>query len=128
MGLISSAFGPTRAIVRQILNDVNIRELVTYRLWKSQSFSEADGYNVDTFEDTTDLKAARLRANAKTVASLSGTLEAGDVLFMVDAQALPEGISKKDQIVDANGRTYKIEDIHHVFGIVVAFQVEGAAK
>jgi hypothetical protein len=128
MGLVSSAFGPTRAIVRQLLNDKDLRELVTYRLWVSQEFSREVGGNVDTYEETADLKAARLRANAKTVAVLAGNLEAGDVLFMMDAQTLPEGISKKDQIVDANGRIYKIEDIHHVFGIVVAFQVEGAAK
>ena len=128
MGIVSAAFGPTRSIVRMILNDKDLREFVTYRLWKSQDFDNDLKRNVDVYENTDDLKAVRLRADQKSAKALNLNLEAGDVIFMMDATTVPEGSSKKDQIVDASGHVYKIETIHNVFGIVIAFQVEGEAK
>lgn len=126
MGIIGAALKPTRAVVQQFLNDTAIRELVTYRLWKSQEFDKSKGFNVDEYQDSTDVRALRLLANEKLVQTAFVNLSAGEVLFLLDAKDVPPGASQKDQIVDVNGVVFKINDLKHVFGIVVAFRAEGS--
>ena len=75
----------------------------------------------------TGVRALRLLANEKIAQSMFAGLSAGDVLFMLDAKDVPAGASQKDQIVDASGVVFKIADLKFVFGIVVAFRVEGLA-
>jgi hypothetical protein len=124
MGIVSAAFGATRQVVRMILNDKAIQELMTYRLWTSQRFDEDLRRNVDVYTETENLKTARLKADAYSAQSVAIKLEAGDVLFLMDAAVVPAGASKKDQIVDEAGQIYKIEAIHNVFNIAVVFKVE----
>jgi hypothetical protein len=126
VGLISSALGPTRAIVRQLLRDRSLREMVTYRRWKEQSFDAALGHNVEEYDDFENLKALRLQANERALkAGLMAELNAGDVIFMTDFQESPTGLSNQDLIVDAAGAVFKITEINHIFGVVYAFKVEG---
>ena len=126
MGILGAALRSVRSVVQQFLNDPAVRELVTYKLWKSQEFSKDAGHNIDTYLDSTDVRTLRLIANEKLVQSMFASLSAGEVLFLMDAKDVPAGASQKDQIVDANGIVFKINDLKHVFGIVVAFRAEGS--
>lgn len=127
MGILTPALNLTKSIVRQFLQDRGVRELVTYRKWTSQQFDEAQKFNVDTFTETANVKTIRLQSIDKAAATQMGlSLEAGQVLFMIDSADVPAGASMKDQIADGNGVTFKIAEIRPVFGIVHAFVCEGA--
>jgi hypothetical protein len=107
------------------MNDPAIREFITYRLWVSQSYDSAQGHTVDSYTEYSDTKTLRIRANADMTILNQAVLEAGDLLFVMDPADTPDGVSLKDQIVDANDRTYKIKDIKHVFEVATVFHVEG---
>jgi hypothetical protein len=127
VGIITPALNLTRQVVRQFLRDQGVRELVTYRKWASQEFDQALKHNVDTYNETTNVRAIRLRAadSVKMVEKMG--IEAGDVVFMMDYQDAPAGASMKDQIVDARASVFKIKEARPVFGIVWAFVCEGPA-
>lgn len=127
MGIITPALNLTRQVVRQFLRDQGIRELVTYRKWASQTFDQALKHNVDTYEETENVKTIRLRAadSVKMVQQMG--IEAGDLVFMFDYSDIPTDASTKDQIVDSRGAVIKVKEVRPVFGIVWAFVCEGPA-
>jgi len=127
VGIITPALNLTRQVVRQFLRDQGIRELVTYRTWASQEFSQALKHNVDTYDETTNVKSIRLRAADSVKMVMQMGLDAGDVVFMMEYGDIPSTASLKDQIVDAGGNTLKIKEARPVFGIVWAFVCEGPA-
>lgn len=126
MGILTPALNLTKSVVRQFLRDRGVRELVTYRKWASQRFDETEKCNVATFNEMTNVKAIRLQSLDKVASTSMGlSLEAGQVLFMIDSADVPVGASMKDQIHDVHDVTFKIVEIRPVFGIVHAFVCEG---
>ena len=127
MGILTPALNLTRSVVRQFLRDRGVRELVTYRKWASQAFDSTEGFNVDVFNETANIRTIRLSATEQVQnLPIAMTIEAGQVLFMIDSADVPAGVSLKDQIVDANSVIFKVKQIQPVFGIVHAFLCEGA--
>lgn len=124
MAIFGQIVPPTRAVLKRLLDDIQLRELVTYKKWVSASFDGVKGYNVAVYGDTVNLKTIRLRHNSRSVAVANANVQVGDEVFIFLADDFPNDTSLKDLIVDANGITMKVSSIDNIFNIAYSVAVE----
>ena len=124
--IFSQVLGPVDSMLSEILQDSNFSEEVTYKKYVSQSFSEAVGHVVETYESTT-LKAVRMKHTAESATVSTSNVQVGDVLFMFKGGVLPSGASLKDLIEDAEGNVLGIKGIDPWFNMVAVVTVQAGA-
>lgn len=124
MSIFGQVVTSTKAVLKQLLDDAQLRELVTYRKWVSSAFDNAKGHNVAVYSDTDELKTIRLRHNSRSVAVANANVQVGDEVFVFLADDFPSDTSLKDLIVDADGIVMKVSSIDEIFGIAYSVTVE----
>lgn len=82
------------------------------------------GRTESTFDEY-KIKALRLRHGMKSLFVGQGEIEAGDQVYMILYENAPEGMSKKDEIIDENGDTQKPKGFNHIYDVAVAVTIEG---
>uniref|UniRef100_A0A6M3X5H5 Uncharacterized protein n=1 Tax=viral metagenome TaxID=1070528 RepID=A0A6M3X5H5_9ZZZZ len=123
-GLFGQIVAPTKAVLKQLLADKDLREKVTYRRFTGETFSATLKYNVGVYEETTGCKTIRLRHDSKSAAAAVAEIQAGDEVFVFLTADFPAGTSLKDQIKDGNGVTMKVKDIADAQRIATLVTVE----
>lgn len=121
--MLGSAIAQIRPVLNSLLNDEAIREAVTYRKYTESAFSEAAGHVVSTYVEST-IQAIRLKDRHAVFPVGTGSLQAGDVAFLVRYEDLPEGASTKDQVKDGAGKVTKIKEIRNLASVASALVVE----
>lgn len=122
MGFFDQIEAPTKAVIKAILSDPDLKVTITYKKYKGQG--DFSGGSAKAEYTDYSLDVVRLR---HTVASqLVGTsgIQVGDQLYMADGDTVPAGMSKKDRLLDELGIIQQIKSIDNIFGLAVAFTVE----
>ncbi len=125
VGIISRVRTPVMNVIDMFLADTMIAESLTYRKFRGQAFSEEEGHNVDTFDEST-VTGLRLRHTLRTASASQGNVEKGDQFFLFRLDAIPSGFSMKDKIVDLNDAIFSITAIDRILDLAVTFTVDGS--
>jgi len=125
MGIFSQVKGPIRRILNELLDDDDLSELLTYYLYVGQAFDDVLGHNVDRFE-IYSVMGSRLRYDLNGRPVRESSIEGGDMFFLFRYDDLPETISTKDRIVDADDVEFKIVEINKIFKLATSMRVDGS--
>lgn len=128
MGLFGQLIPPTKRVLNLLLNDPQLRKIVTYRKWVSSGFDNSVGHNVDVYTNTASLRSLRLRHNSRSVSVATGNVQVGDEVFVFLAEDFPSDTSLKDLIVGPDNVTMKVKDINDIFDIAYSVTVESGGK
>jgi hypothetical protein len=128
MGIFGQIQGPVRGVIQQLVNDKDLRVIVTYKKYTGREWSDAAEANVSTFEETTGINVVRLSHTSKSSWVFPGKIQVGEQLYLFDFRDAPAGMSQKDEILNEMEHTQKIKQIDPIFGLAVAVTVEGGGS
>ena len=99
MGIFGQIQAPVRGIIRQLTTDRDLRVVITYKLYVSRTWSDAEDAQVTNFS-ATSINAVRLSHTAESKFMGVGDIQLGDQLYLLDFRDAPTGMSLKDEILD----------------------------
>ena len=123
-GIVSQSFPIIREILHNVIGDTGVNEAVTYRRYNKQEYSEDLGY-VDSSYDDFSMTVLRLKHNAKSAALVTGNVQVGDDVFIIENGDCPVSMSLKDVIVDSTSAILKVSDVKSVFDLAKIVTIEG---
>jgi len=136
MGLFKDIKKPIEQVLdQQIFSDAELTLEVVYKKFVSATFDKDLGRNVLVYSSTKIPNAIELKHTQESSSlfgsssdklNAHGKIEKGDTLFMVRGGTLPDGWSLKDVLETADGRSFTVKSVDHVFGIVYSITVEGS--
>jgi len=123
-GIVSQSFPIVREILHNVIGDTGVNEAVTYRRYKKQEYSEDLGYVASSYDDFS-MTVLRLSHNAKSAALVTGNVQIGDDVFIIENGSCPVNMSLKDVIVDSTSAILKVRDVKSVFDLAKIVTIEG---
>ena len=123
-GIVSQSFPIVREILHNVIGDTGVNEAVTYRRYKKQEYSEDLGYVASSYDDFS-MTVLRLKHNAKSAALVTGNVQVGDDVFIIENGSCPVNMSLKDVIVDSTSAILKVSDVKSVFDLAKIVTIEG---
>jgi hypothetical protein len=114
--------------IARILNDIisseMVRVLVTYKKHTGDAFDSTTRRGKATFTSYTNTPTAKISHTTKSAAMLGSKIQSGDLMYVIQASDLPDGISLKDEIID-DTKVMKILDIQWLFSFGVVLTARG---
>lgn len=129
MGIYNTIAGPVRQSLNMIFSDTNLTELVTFKKYTGQAWSDEAEATVNEYAESS-VKAVRLQHTHKSLQALGmvGRVEAGQFvfLFQIGANGLTVKPTERDIILDAFGVEHNIIESTDVFQFAYVVNVEGS--
>lgn len=133
MGMFSQVTKAVNSFLPKLFDDPDLPVTVTYQRFNASEFDEAQGYNVDTYDEYS-IKAIRVDNRSQAMSGrtrdyLPGAwqMQMGALGYIFRTEDFPEGASLKDMITDGV-HSYSVANVEPIHGLITRVTVEGDAQ
>jgi len=123
MSILKSNLPAIKTAIEKLFLDPELRRRVTYQKFLSETFNDALGHNVESFDDI-QVTGVKFRHTAKSIRVSNTDIQVGDPVFLFRPKDLGVDTSLKDQIKDQDDTIFKVKEIIPVYGICLEVNVE----